>query len=82
MKAARTLTMRLVERFGTALKTPFDDLRRLFPQAETIANVDPDAIGSLGIVRQRVGALQALARATSPWPRDRPTPGNPGAAMQ
>ena len=63
VKAARTLTMRLVERFGTALKTPFDDLRRLFPQAETIANADPDAIGSLGIVRQRVGALQALARA-------------------
>ncbi len=63
VKAARTLTMRLVERFGAALKTPFDDLQRLFPQAETIASADPDSIGSLGIVRQRVGALQALARA-------------------
>jgi len=63
VKAARTLTMRLVERFGAPLKTPFDDLQRLFPQPETIAHADPDSIGSLGIVRQRVGALQALARA-------------------
>jgi AraC family transcriptional regulator of adaptative response / DNA-3-methyladenine glycosylase II len=63
VKAARTLTMRLVERFGAPLETPFDDLQRLFPQPETIAAADADAIGSLGIVRQRVGALQALARA-------------------
>ena len=63
VKSARTLTMRLVERFGMALKTPFDDLQRLFPQPATIARADPDSIGSLGIVRQRVGALQALARA-------------------
>jgi AraC family transcriptional regulator of adaptative response / DNA-3-methyladenine glycosylase II len=63
VKAARTLTMRMVERFGAPLKTPFDDLQRLFPQPETIAHADPDSIGSLGIVRQRVGALQALARA-------------------
>jgi AraC family transcriptional regulator of adaptative response / DNA-3-methyladenine glycosylase II len=63
VKAARTLTMRLVERFGAALTTPFDDLRRLFPTPEVIAKADPDAIGSLGIVRQRVGALLALARA-------------------
>jgi AraC family transcriptional regulator of adaptative response / DNA-3-methyladenine glycosylase II len=59
----RTLTMRLVERFGVPLSTPFADLQWLFPQAEAIAGADPDAIGSLGIVRQRVGALQALARA-------------------
>mgnify|MGYP003693972773 CR=1 FL=1 len=63
VKAARTLTMRLVERFGVPLSTPFADLQWLFPQAEAIAGADPDAIGSLGIVRQRVGALQALARA-------------------
>jgi AraC family transcriptional regulator of adaptative response / DNA-3-methyladenine glycosylase II len=63
VKAARTLTMRLIERFGTPLKTPFDDLQRLFPQPEAIAQADPETIGTLGIVRQRVGALQALARA-------------------
>jgi AraC family transcriptional regulator of adaptative response / DNA-3-methyladenine glycosylase II len=63
VKAARTLTLRLVERFGEAVATPFADLERLFPRAEVLAQADPDAIGSLGIVRQRVGALQALARA-------------------
>jgi len=63
VKAARTLTMRLVERFGVPVETPFAELRRVFPSADAIARADADAIGSLGIVRQRVGALQALARA-------------------
>lgn len=61
--AARTLTLRLVERFGTPLATPFPDLHRLFPSAQAIAAAPAEAIGTLGIVRQRVGALQALARA-------------------
>lgn len=62
VKAACTLTARLVERFGEPVSTPFADLRRLFPRPEAIAGASADAIGSLGIVRQRVGALQALAR--------------------
>ena len=60
--AARTLTRRLVDAQGEPIATPFADLTRLFPCAERIARATPDAIGSLGIVRQRVGALQALAR--------------------
>ena len=60
--AARTLTRRLVDAHGEPIATPFADLTRLFPCAERIARATPDAIGSLGIVRQRVGALQALAR--------------------
>ncbi|MBL8349637.1 MAG: DNA-3-methyladenine glycosylase 2 family protein [Burkholderiaceae bacterium] len=63
--AARTLTQRLVQRFGTAIETPFAGLDRLFPAAETLASADPAAIGTLGIVRQRVKALQALAAAVS-----------------
>lgn len=59
--AARTLTRRLVERFGTPLETPFPALNRLFPSAEVLAGADPETIGKLGIVRQRVRALQALA---------------------
>jgi AraC family transcriptional regulator of adaptative response / DNA-3-methyladenine glycosylase II len=65
VKAARTLAMRLIERFGEPVRTPFPDLQRLFPRPDVIAQADPDAIGSLGIVRQRIGALQALARAVS-----------------
>jgi AraC family transcriptional regulator, regulatory protein of adaptative response / DNA-3-methyladenine glycosylase II len=60
--AARTLTNRLVQRFGQPIDTPFDDLSRLFPGAQTLAQATPESIGELGIVRQRVGALQALAR--------------------
>jgi AraC family transcriptional regulator, regulatory protein of adaptative response / DNA-3-methyladenine glycosylase II len=60
--AARTLVTRLVERFGEPLATPFGDLSKLFPTAQTLAQATPESIGELGIVRQRVGALQALAR--------------------
>jgi AraC family transcriptional regulator of adaptative response / DNA-3-methyladenine glycosylase II len=63
--AARTLTARLVARFGTPLATPWPDLNQLFPSAESLAQADADAIGTLGIVRQRTGALQALARAVA-----------------
>jgi AraC family transcriptional regulator of adaptative response / DNA-3-methyladenine glycosylase II len=61
--AARTLTRRLVDRFGAPVQTPWAGLTRCFPDAATIAAASPDAIGELGIVRQRVAALQALARA-------------------
>lgn len=60
--AARTLTARLVERFGEPIATPFADLTRLFPSSERLARASAEDIGTLGIVRQRVGALQALAR--------------------
>jgi AraC family transcriptional regulator of adaptative response / DNA-3-methyladenine glycosylase II len=63
--AARTLTQRLVQRFGTPVETPFADLDRLFPSAEVLAAADPADIGTLGIVRQRVRALQALASAVA-----------------
>ncbi|WP_309639057.1 Ada metal-binding domain-containing protein [Methylibium sp.] len=59
--AARTLTRRLVERFGETVETPWPELNRLFPSARTLAQAPASAIGELGIVRQRVGALQALA---------------------
>jgi AraC family transcriptional regulator of adaptative response / DNA-3-methyladenine glycosylase II len=61
--AARTLTHRLVARFGAPVETPWAGLARCFPDARTIAAAPPEAIGELGIVRQRVAALQALARA-------------------
>ncbi len=62
VKAARTLANRLVERFGPRLATPHPALRRLFPSPQAIAQARPEEIGTLGIVRQRVAALQALAR--------------------
>ena len=63
VKAARTLVQRVVDRFGEPVETPFAALTHVFPRAEAIAAADPEVIGKLGIVRQRVKALQALAAA-------------------
>ena len=63
--AARTLCQRLVQRFGRPIDTPFPGLDRLFPDAAVLAAADVADIGTLGIVRQRVRALQALAQAVA-----------------
>jgi AraC family transcriptional regulator of adaptative response / DNA-3-methyladenine glycosylase II len=63
--AACTLAGRLVGRFGEPITTPFTGLERLFPTPQTLAAADPNDIGSLGIVRTRIGAIQALARAVA-----------------
>ena len=65
VSAARTLTTRLVEALGEPIETPWPDLDRLFPSAQAVADADPSVIGRLGIVRQRVAALQAVAREVS-----------------
>jgi AraC family transcriptional regulator of adaptative response / DNA-3-methyladenine glycosylase II len=65
VKAARTLVQRLVNHFGKPIATPYPALTHLFPDAATLAAADAEIIGQLGIVRQRVGALQALARAVA-----------------
>ncbi|MFM2121364.1 MAG: DNA-O6-methylguanine-protein-cysteine S-methyltransferase/DNA-3-methyladenine glycosylase Ada/AlkA [Pseudomonadota bacterium] len=76
VKAARTLVGRLVDLLGTPLATPFADLHTLFPRADQLAGADPEVLGKLGIVRQRVRALQALAAAVASG-RLRLQPGQP-----
>ena len=61
--AARTLTRRLIDASARRSRRPGPAWTRCFPDAATIAAATPDSIGELGIVRQRAGALQALARA-------------------
>lgn len=65
VKAARTLIQRVADRFGASLATPFPALTRVFPGAAEIAAADPEILGRLGIVRQRVRAMQALAEAVA-----------------
>ena len=65
VKAARTLVQRLVDRFGVPVDTPFAALTHVFPSADSLAQADPEVVGKLGIVRQRVKALQALAAAVA-----------------
>jgi AraC family transcriptional regulator of adaptative response / DNA-3-methyladenine glycosylase II len=61
--AARTLAQRLADRFGEAVETPDPQLNRVFPQPAELARADGDALGQLGIVRQRQAAIVAIARA-------------------
>jgi len=61
--AARTLATRLVERFGEPVETPIAGLNRLFPGPATLAAASADALGQLGIVKQRQAAIQAIANA-------------------
>ena len=63
--AARTLAQRLVDRFGDAIQTPTAGLTRLFPLPAVLAQAGPDALGQLGIVRQRQRAILALAEAVA-----------------
>jgi AraC family transcriptional regulator of adaptative response / DNA-3-methyladenine glycosylase II len=60
--AARTLAQRLAERLGEPLWTPWPGLNRLFPTPEKLAQASGDALGQLGIVRQRQAAIVALAQ--------------------
>jgi AraC family transcriptional regulator of adaptative response / DNA-3-methyladenine glycosylase II len=60
--AARTLTGRLVDAIGTSIATPHQALTRLFPTAQQLAQASAETLGRLGIVRQRVRALQAVAQ--------------------
>jgi len=63
--AARTLAQRLVDRFGTPIRTPFEALTHLFPSPETLATASGQDLGELGIVKQRQAAITALARAVA-----------------
>jgi len=63
--AARTLGHRLVQALGEPLATPHAALTHLFPSAERLAQASPDAMGALGIVKQRQAAIQSLARAVA-----------------
>ncbi len=61
--AARTLAQRLVDKFGEPIATPWPELTRLFPSPRALAAASGDALGQLGIVKQRQTAIVGLAKA-------------------
>jgi AraC family transcriptional regulator of adaptative response / DNA-3-methyladenine glycosylase II len=63
--AARTLAQRLVDRFGEDVETPFPGMQKLFPEPRVLARAEGDALGRLGIVRQRQAAIVGIARAVA-----------------
>ena len=75
--AARTLAQRVVDAADQRVQTPWPELGRLFPDAATVAAWPLSAWTSLGIVRQRAMALQALSCAV----RDG-LPLHPGADLE
>lgn len=63
--AARTLAQRLMDRFGETIETPFPQLTRVFPAPAVLAQAEGDALGQLGIVKQRQAAIVGIARAVA-----------------
>jgi AraC family transcriptional regulator, regulatory protein of adaptative response / DNA-3-methyladenine glycosylase II len=63
--AARTLAQRLIDRFGEPIETPYPELTRLFPLPAVLAQAQGDALGQLGIVKQRQAAIVAIAQAVA-----------------
>jgi AraC family transcriptional regulator of adaptative response / DNA-3-methyladenine glycosylase II len=63
--AARTLARRLAERFGATLATPWHDLGLTFPPPAVLAEVPPEELAGLGVIRARAAAIRALA---GDWP--------------
>ncbi|WP_029687273.1 AlkA N-terminal domain-containing protein [Tatumella saanichensis] len=61
--AATTLSGRLAHRFGKPITTPFTELCRLPPTAEDFREACEEDFQGLGIVRQRITAILALATA-------------------
>lgn len=63
--AARTLAQRLVDRFGEPIEAGDAKLQCLFPDAAVLARAEGNALGELGIVRQRQAAIVGIARAVA-----------------
>jgi AraC family transcriptional regulator, regulatory protein of adaptative response / DNA-3-methyladenine glycosylase II len=59
LQAAQSRTARLVEAFGAPLAQPLGTVTHLFPSAAVLAEADPQALASLGAVRDTLQALAA-----------------------
>jgi AraC family transcriptional regulator, regulatory protein of adaptative response / DNA-3-methyladenine glycosylase II len=65
VKQASVLTGRFAVAFGEPVATPWPELSRAFPSAAAVAALSSEAIGALGVTRQRSRTLIALARAVA-----------------
>ena len=63
VRAATTLAGRFAGAFGETVATPYAELQRAFPSAQTIAKCGIDDIARLGIIATRAKTLHALAQA-------------------
>ncbi len=63
VKSATTTSGRWANAFGAAIETPFAELSRLSPTAQTMATLGPDDICVHGIIGARARSMVELARA-------------------
>jgi AraC family transcriptional regulator of adaptative response / DNA-3-methyladenine glycosylase II len=63
VRAATTLSGRLVEALGESVETPFPGLERLFPSPAILARATVSTIATLGMPGARARALSAVAQA-------------------
>ncbi|MBX9949760.1 MAG: DNA-3-methyladenine glycosylase 2 [Candidatus Obscuribacterales bacterium] len=63
VKAASTLHGRIVRKFGVAIETPYPQLNRLAPPAETLADLKPDDLSGMGITGSRINSILAISKA-------------------
>jgi AraC family transcriptional regulator, regulatory protein of adaptative response / DNA-3-methyladenine glycosylase II len=80
--AGRTLTQRLAQAFGAPVVTPYPALSRLFPTPSALARATPDALGALGIVKQRQAAIVALSQAVDSGALELNTPAHALATIE
>jgi AraC family transcriptional regulator of adaptative response / DNA-3-methyladenine glycosylase II len=59
---ATTLCGRLVQRFGDAATSPHAQITHHFPQAATLAEMEPSAIAAIGIPGARARTISGLSR--------------------
>jgi AraC family transcriptional regulator of adaptative response / DNA-3-methyladenine glycosylase II len=65
VEAGRKLAQKLVDAFGADIATGIDGLTKLFPDAATLAAVDPGAVAALGMPRARAETVVRLAQAVA-----------------
>ena len=66
VKAARTLSTRLVEQLGSTLASPWSDINRVFVEPEVLAAQTTQDLVKLGLTATRAQTLIELAKQ---WPR-------------
>lgn len=65
VRMAARLASQVAERWGTEIVTPFPELTRLFPDAQTLAQITPEALKTIGIPLRRAASIVQLAREVS-----------------
>lgn len=65
VRSATSAATKVAAAFGETIETPFAELDRLWPTAESLAKLESGALSALGIIEARARAVIALAQAVT-----------------